>query len=99
MSDSVGFGFVVRGEGPCYVQTVDPSGPAASAGLKVCLLCCCVLICANPPAKEAGELLTQALVFVYTSYGVLFCTRITAPQLGILFSAHGRNRRNFLCEY
>ena len=35
MSDSVGFGFVVRGDGPCYVQTVDPSGPAASAGLKV----------------------------------------------------------------
>ena len=35
MSDSVGFGFVVRGDGPCYIQTIDPTGPAASAGLKV----------------------------------------------------------------
>eukprot|EP00794_Sanderia_malayensis_P004750 gene4750-5374_t len=35
VSDSVGFGFVVRGDGPCYVQTVDPNGPAASVGLKV----------------------------------------------------------------
>ena len=52
MSDSVGFGFVVRGEGPCYVQTVDPSGPAASAGLKVCLLCYCMPISANPLVKE-----------------------------------------------
>ncbi|XP_072045301.1 DEP domain-containing mTOR-interacting protein-like [Amphiura filiformis] len=32
--DSVGFGFVVRGEGPSYVHTVDPAGPAAAAGLK-----------------------------------------------------------------
>lgn len=35
-SDPVGFGFVIRGEGPCYVKTVDPTGPAAGAGLKVC---------------------------------------------------------------
>ena len=34
-SDPVGFGFVVRGEGPSYVKTVDPTGPAAQAGLKV----------------------------------------------------------------
>ncbi|XP_038057512.1 DEP domain-containing mTOR-interacting protein-like [Patiria miniata] len=34
LGDSVGFGFVVRGDGPSYVQTVDPSGPAAKAGLK-----------------------------------------------------------------
>jgi len=34
-SDSVGYGFVLRGEGPAYVQTVDPSGPAAKSGLKV----------------------------------------------------------------
>ncbi|XP_065673149.1 DEP domain-containing mTOR-interacting protein isoform X2 [Hydra vulgaris] len=33
--DSFGFGFVVRGTGPCYVQTVDPTSPAAAAGLKV----------------------------------------------------------------
>ncbi|XP_032232127.2 DEP domain-containing mTOR-interacting protein [Nematostella vectensis] len=35
MSDAVGFGFVVRGSEPVFVQTVDPSGPAAAAGLKV----------------------------------------------------------------
>lgn len=33
--DSVGFGLVIRGDGPTYVQTVDPKGPAAAAGLKV----------------------------------------------------------------
>ena len=31
----MGFGFVIRGDGPSYVKTVDPTGPAASAGLKV----------------------------------------------------------------
>ena len=35
MSDPVGFGFVIRGNGPVYVKTVDPTGPAAQAGLKV----------------------------------------------------------------
>ncbi|XP_033104545.1 DEP domain-containing mTOR-interacting protein-like [Anneissia japonica] len=34
-SDSVGYGFIVRGNSPCYVQTVDPTGPAAAKGLKV----------------------------------------------------------------
>ncbi|KAJ8306422.1 hypothetical protein KUTeg_016967 [Tegillarca granosa] len=34
-SDSVGYGLVVRGDGPTYVQTVDPTGPAAAAGIKV----------------------------------------------------------------
>ena len=34
-SDAVGFGFVVRGASPVYIQTVDPNGPAAAAGLKV----------------------------------------------------------------
>ncbi len=34
-SDPVGFGFVVRGEGPTYVKTVDPTGPAAQSGLRV----------------------------------------------------------------
>lgn len=34
-SDAVGFGFVIRGDGPVFVKTVDPTGPAASAGLKV----------------------------------------------------------------
>ncbi|XP_071485687.1 DEP domain-containing mTOR-interacting protein-like [Diadema antillarum] len=33
--DSVGFGLVIRGSGPTYVQTVDPKGPAAAAGLRV----------------------------------------------------------------
>lgn len=35
MSDAVGWGFVVRGNGPCHIQAVEPSGPAAAAGLKV----------------------------------------------------------------
>ncbi|XP_013406754.1 DEP domain-containing mTOR-interacting protein-like, partial [Lingula anatina] len=34
-SDSVGYGFVIRGESPTYVQTVDPASPAAAAGIKV----------------------------------------------------------------
>ncbi|XP_052777705.1 DEP domain-containing mTOR-interacting protein-like [Mya arenaria] len=34
-SDPVGYGFVVRGNCPAYVQAVDPMGPAAAAGLKV----------------------------------------------------------------
>ncbi|XP_071952437.1 DEP domain-containing mTOR-interacting protein-like [Antedon mediterranea] len=34
-SDSVGYGFIVRGSAPCYIQTVDPTGPAAEKGLKV----------------------------------------------------------------
>lgn len=34
-SDAVGFGFVVCGASPVHVQTVDPKGPAAAAGLKV----------------------------------------------------------------
>ncbi|KAM5157990.1 DEP domain-containing mTOR-interacting protein isoform 2-T3 [Mantella aurantiaca] len=36
VSDAVGWGFVVRGEKPCHVQAVDPTGPAASAGVKIC---------------------------------------------------------------
>ncbi|MEE6463252.1 hypothetical protein FKM82_005833 [Ascaphus truei] len=35
VGDAVGWGFVVRGSKPCYVQAVDPSGPAAAAGMKV----------------------------------------------------------------
>lgn len=34
-SDPVGYGFVIRGNSPIYVQAVDPMGPAAVAGLKV----------------------------------------------------------------
>lgn len=44
-SDSVGYGFVVRGDGPTYVQTIDPTGPAAAAGLKVLVtiyFSCCI---------------------------------------------------------
>lgn len=36
VSDAVGWGFVVRGDKPCHVQAVDPSGPAAAAGVKIC---------------------------------------------------------------
>ncbi|XP_075702350.1 DEP domain-containing mTOR-interacting protein-like [Rhinoderma darwinii] len=35
MGDSVGWGFVVRGTGPCHIQAVDPGGPAAAAGMKI----------------------------------------------------------------
>ena len=35
ISDSVGYGFVIRGSRPVYVHIVDPSGPAAAAGLQV----------------------------------------------------------------
>ncbi|KAJ7382104.1 hypothetical protein OS493_036943 [Desmophyllum pertusum] len=41
-SDAVGFGFVVRGSSPVYIQTVDPKGPAAAAGLKVRMFLKCV---------------------------------------------------------
>ncbi|XP_029023745.1 DEP domain-containing mTOR-interacting protein-like [Betta splendens] len=36
VGDAVGWGFVVRGERPCHVQAVEPCGPAAAAGVKVC---------------------------------------------------------------
>ncbi|XP_076805278.1 DEP domain-containing mTOR-interacting protein-like [Clavelina lepadiformis] len=32
--DPVGYGFVIRGTGPCYVKIVDPDSPAGRAGLK-----------------------------------------------------------------
>lgn len=35
VGDAVGWGFVVRGNKPCHIQAVDPSGPAAAAGMKV----------------------------------------------------------------
>lgn len=35
IGDAVGWGFVVRGRSPCYVQAVDPGSPAAAAGVKV----------------------------------------------------------------
>lgn len=35
VGDDVGWGFVVRGSGPCHIQAVDPSGPAAAVGMKV----------------------------------------------------------------
>ncbi|KAF7246903.1 DEP domain-containing mTOR-interacting protein [Varanus komodoensis] len=38
VGDAVGWGFVVRGNKPCHVQAVDPSGPAAAAGMKP--FCC-----------------------------------------------------------
>ncbi|XP_003220728.2 DEP domain-containing mTOR-interacting protein isoform X1 [Anolis carolinensis] len=36
VGDAVGWGFVVRGGQPCHIQAVDPGGPAAAAGMKVC---------------------------------------------------------------
>ncbi|XP_061074840.1 DEP domain-containing mTOR-interacting protein isoform X2 [Conger conger] len=35
VGDAVGWGIVVRGPSPCYIQAVDPGGPAAAAGVKV----------------------------------------------------------------
>ncbi|XP_056887231.1 DEP domain-containing mTOR-interacting protein [Takifugu flavidus] len=35
IGDVLGWGFVVRGQAPCYVQAVDPGSPAAAAGVKV----------------------------------------------------------------
>ncbi|KAM9839058.1 DEP domain-containing mTOR-interacting protein-like [Aulostomus maculatus] len=36
VGDAVGWGFVVRGNRPCHIQAVEPCGPAATAGMKVC---------------------------------------------------------------
>lgn len=36
IGDALGWGFVIRGMVPCYVQAVDPGSPAAAAGVKVC---------------------------------------------------------------
>ncbi|KAI4875058.1 hypothetical protein NFI96_010048 [Prochilodus magdalenae] len=33
LGDDLGWGFVVRGKSPCYVQAVDPGSPAAAAGV------------------------------------------------------------------
>ncbi|XP_065905940.1 DEP domain-containing mTOR-interacting protein-like [Dysidea avara] len=35
VSDPVGYGFVIRGNSPVYVHSVDPMGPAAAAGLQI----------------------------------------------------------------
>ncbi|XP_054472756.1 DEP domain-containing mTOR-interacting protein [Anoplopoma fimbria] len=35
IGDALGWGFVVRGIAPCYVQAVDPGSPSAAAGVKV----------------------------------------------------------------
>ncbi|XP_053724125.1 DEP domain-containing mTOR-interacting protein [Synchiropus splendidus] len=35
IGDALGWGFVVRGLDPCFVQAVDPGSPAAAAGVKV----------------------------------------------------------------
>uniref|UniRef100_A0A672P506 DEP domain-containing mTOR-interacting protein-like n=1 Tax=Sinocyclocheilus grahami TaxID=75366 RepID=A0A672P506_SINGR len=39
LGDALGWGFVVRGKSPCYVQAVDPGSPAAAAGIKVIITC------------------------------------------------------------
>ncbi|XP_034023166.1 DEP domain-containing mTOR-interacting protein [Thalassophryne amazonica] len=35
VGDALGWGFVIRGTAPCYVQAVDPGSPAAAAGVKI----------------------------------------------------------------
>ncbi|XP_057702490.1 DEP domain-containing mTOR-interacting protein [Corythoichthys intestinalis] len=40
IGDALGWGFVLRGVAPCYVQAVDPGSPAAAAGVKVRQLLC-----------------------------------------------------------
>ncbi|KAJ3602629.1 hypothetical protein NHX12_030378 [Muraenolepis orangiensis] len=35
IGDALGWGFVVRGMAPCYVQAVDPGSPAAAGGVKI----------------------------------------------------------------
>ena len=40
-SDPVGYGFVIHGNSPVYVHSVDPMGPAAAAGLNVSDLFMC----------------------------------------------------------
>ncbi|KAM4582282.1 DEP domain-containing mTOR-interacting protein isoform 1-T2 [Fundulus diaphanus] len=35
IGDALGWGIVVRGRAPCYVQAVDPGSPAAVAGVKI----------------------------------------------------------------
>uniref|UniRef100_A0AAQ4PED5 Si:dkeyp-97e7.9 n=1 Tax=Gasterosteus aculeatus aculeatus TaxID=481459 RepID=A0AAQ4PED5_GASAC len=35
IGDALGWGFVVRGMAPCYVQAVDPESPSAASGVKV----------------------------------------------------------------
>lgn len=35
LGDALGWGIVIRGIAPCYVQAVDPGSPAAAAGVKV----------------------------------------------------------------
>ncbi|XP_024915586.1 DEP domain-containing mTOR-interacting protein isoform X2 [Cynoglossus semilaevis] len=35
VGDDLGWGFVVRGRSPCYVQAVDPGSPSAAAGVRV----------------------------------------------------------------
>ncbi|XP_059393990.1 DEP domain-containing mTOR-interacting protein [Carassius carassius] len=45
LGDALGWGFVVRGKSPCYVQAVDPASPAAAAGIKVRQFVCRVNGC------------------------------------------------------
>ncbi|XP_039529979.1 DEP domain-containing mTOR-interacting protein isoform X1 [Pimephales promelas] len=45
LGDDLGWGIVVRGKSPCYVQAVDPGSPAAAAGVKVRQFVCRVNGC------------------------------------------------------
>jgi len=65
VGDAVGWGFVVRGSKPCHIQAVDPSGPAAAAGMKVGF---------QTRAIYRGYLCSSAKVSVKVS-GKAACTR------------------------
>ncbi|KAJ8306032.1 hypothetical protein KUTeg_016577 [Tegillarca granosa] len=72
-SDSVGYGLVVRGDGPTYVQTVDPTGPAAAAGIKVSMATFFVII--QYPFK------VRQYIYSVDGINVLRCNHKTVAKL------------------
>ena len=74
-SDPVGYGFVIRGSRPVYVHTVDPSGPAAAAGLQVggakhitrACLCTIILLCSSLDVFIGMTTFTSGLCVFYST--------------------------------
>ncbi|XP_068171267.1 DEP domain-containing mTOR-interacting protein isoform X2 [Antennarius striatus] len=67
IADALGWGFVVRGMAPCYVQAVDPGSPAAAAGVKVRQFVCqvnghCVLYLDYKTVSRLVMMETRSLV-------------------------------------